>query len=222
MSSSKYADLGQALSEHFQATLHLSRVALALEWTILTRFIVGVVVSTLLSIIYLVWTLRGSRQPLHVWEKLNKPVIKLFRPKIFAFLLCGVNPYVGSIDIRISTFSKGFCTGIMRDRQKNRNPFKSIHATALATLAETVGELALLSTLGPKDRAILIEIKMEFTKKARGLLTASSDFTPPMTTETTEANEEGNEAKTVVVIKDRVLDTVAEAHLTWNVKRGDQ
>ncbi|ORX61299.1 hypothetical protein DM01DRAFT_1365562 [Hesseltinella vesiculosa] len=210
------SDLGQALAEHFQATLHLSHVALALEWTILTRFIVGVMVATLLSIVYLVWTLRDSQQPLHVWEKLNKPVIKLFRPKIFAFLLRGVNPYVGSIDIRISTFSKGFCTGIMRDRHKNRNPFNSIHATALATLAETVGELALLSTLAAKDRAILTSLKMEFSKKARGLLTASSDFAPPT------MNEESNEANTVVVIKDRVLDTVAVAHLVWNVKRGDQ
>ncbi|ORZ08093.1 hypothetical protein BCR42DRAFT_425213 [Absidia repens] len=213
--TTKTSLLGQALYQHFQASIQLIRVALALEWTILTRFIVGVIVATILSILYLVWTLRDSQQPLHVWEKLNKPLIKLFRPKIFAFLLSGVNPYVGSIDLRVSTFSKGFCTGIMRDRHKNRNPFKSIHATALATLAETVGELALLSTLKPKDRAILTSVKMEFKKKARGLLTASSDFTPPST------NEESNEANTVVVIKDRLLDTVAVAHLVWNVKRSE-
>ncbi|SAL95719.1 hypothetical protein [Absidia glauca] len=212
--ASKQSVLAQALYQHFQATIQLIQAALALEWTILTRFIVGVIVATILSILYLVWTLRDSQQPLHVWEKLNKPLIKLFRPKIFAFLLSGVNPYVGSIDLRVSTFSKGFCTGIMRSNYCS-TPYDSIHATALATLAETVGELALLSTLKAKDRAILTSVNMEFKKKARGLLTASSDFTPPST------NEESNEAKTVVVIKDRLLDTVAVAHLVWNVKRSE-
>jgi hypothetical protein len=95
--ASKQSVLAQALYQHFQATIQLIQAALALEWTILTRFIVGVIVATILSILYLVWTLRDSQQPLHVWEKLNKPLIKLFRPKIFAFLLSGVNPYVGSI-----------------------------------------------------------------------------------------------------------------------------
>lgn len=37
----------------------------------------------------------------------------------------------------------------------------SIHATALATFAETTGGLALLSNLKKKDRAILVSIKME-------------------------------------------------------------
>ncbi|CAO3598739.1 unnamed protein product [Absidia cylindrospora] len=153
--------LSKALYQHLQATIQLFQVALALEWTILTRFIVGVIVATCLSILYLVWTLRESQQPLVVWEKLNKPLITLFRPKLFAYLLSGVNPYAGSVDLRISTFSKGFCTGIMRDRHRNRNSYKSIHATALATLAETIGELALLSTLGTKDSAILISMTMD-------------------------------------------------------------
>ena len=37
----------------------------------------------------------------------------------------------------------------------------SIHATALATFAETIGGLALMSTLKNKDRAILVSLRME-------------------------------------------------------------
>ncbi|CAO3626783.1 unnamed protein product [Mucor fragilis] len=203
--------LADAFSEHVQATIRLTKVALELEWTVFTRFTVGVIAATVLSVIYLVWTLRHSRRPLVVWEKLNKPLIKIFRPKIFAFLLGNINPYSGSIDMRISTFSRGFCTGFMRDRHNNRNPFRSIHATALATFAETVGELGLLSSLkDDKDEITLVSLELEFIKKARGLLTASTDFTIP--------DEDTKEVKIDVVVKDRTLDTVAIAHLVWDIK----
>ncbi|KAI7896758.1 uncharacterized protein EV154DRAFT_584922, partial [Mucor mucedo] len=202
-----------AFSEHVNATVRLTKVALELEWTIFTRFTVGVLTATILSTFYLVLTLRNSKRPLVVWEKLNKPLIKLFRPKIFSLLLGNVNPYSASIDMRISTFSRGFCTGFMRDRHRNRNPFKSIHATALATFAESVGELCLLSNLQPKDEISLMSLELEFVKKARGLLTASTDFTFE------EGEEPTQEVKLQVVVKDRTLDTVAIAHLVWSVEQ---
>ncbi|KAI9478696.1 MAG: hypothetical protein EXX96DRAFT_595878 [Benjaminiella poitrasii] len=202
--------LVEALYEHLQATIQLAKVALELEWTVFTRFTVGAIVATLLSTIYLVLTLRNSRRPLVIWEKLNKPLIKIFRPKIFAFLLGNMNPYSRSIDMRISTFSRGFCTGLMRDRQRNRNPFKSIHATALATFAETVGELGLLSCLkDDKDEISLISLDLQFKKKARGLLTASTDF---------QLLEDDKEVEMNVVIKDGTLDTVAIANLLWVIE----
>ncbi|CAO3669203.1 unnamed protein product [Rhizopus stolonifer] len=206
--------LTEAFKAHFQATIRLTKVALELEWTIFTQFTVGVIVATFLSILYLVWTLRKSKRPLVIWERLNKPLIKLFRPRLFAFLMNNLNPYSGSIDMRVTTFSKGFCTGFMRDRHHNRNPFKSIHATALATFAETVGELGLLSSLSSdKDKIVLSSLELEFKKKARGLITASTDFTMP------DMNEKEQQVKMDVVVKDRMLDTVAIAHLVWRVEK---
>ncbi|RCH88108.1 hypothetical protein CU097_004344 [Rhizopus azygosporus] len=218
--------LTEAFRAHVQATIRLTKVVLELEWTIFTRFIVGVIVATFLSIIYLVWTLRKSRRPLVIWDRLNKPIIKLFRPRIFAFLMRNSNPYSGSIDMTITTFSRGFCTGFMRDRHYNRNTSKrkdvltncckkSIHATALATFAETVGELGLLSSLSDdKDEVSLSSLELEFKKKARGLITASTDFTMP------EITEEKQEVKMDVIVKDRMLDTVAIVHLVWTVNKG--
>jgi hypothetical protein len=53
-------------------------------------------------------------------------------------------------------------------------------------------------------------------KKARGLLTASSDYTLP-------SDFSGkNEVQTEVVVKDRTLDTVALATLVWVVERKDE
>ncbi|KAI9312112.1 hypothetical protein BX666DRAFT_1866618 [Dichotomocladium elegans] len=204
--------LTTAIYEHFEASARLIRVALALEWTIFSRFIVGVLLVTLITVIYLLLTMRNARQPLVIWERLNKPIIKLFRPWIFQYLLNNADPYCQSIDLRIATFSRGFCTGFMRDRSRTRNPFRSTHAAALTTFAETIGGLALMSTIKPKDRAILISLRMEYKKKARGLLTASSDFTPPTFDIGTQ------EIETEVVIKDRMLDTVAIGHFVWMVE----
>ena len=89
--------LAAAAYEQMQATARLVRVALQLEWTIFTRFIVGVIVVTLLTVVYLLFTLRKARQPLIIWERLNKPIIKLFRPWIFARLLAKADPYAESI-----------------------------------------------------------------------------------------------------------------------------
>jgi hypothetical protein len=54
---------------------------------------------------------------------------------------------------------------------------------------------------------------IKYKKKARGLLTASSDYTLP-----SDLEEGKHEIKTEVVVKDRMLDTVAIAHLLWSVE----
>lgn len=202
-----------ALYGHLEATIHLIQVAVKLEWTIFSRLLSGLTFVTVGYIIYIMITLRHGRHPLMIWEKLGKPVVKIFRPWTFSKLLNHSDPYASSIDMRVSTFSRGFCTAIMRDHHSTHNTQKGIHATALATFAETTGGLALLSNLRKKDRAILVSIKMEYKKKARGLLTASSDYTLP-----SDLEDGSHEIKTEVVVKDRMLDTVAVGHLVWSVQ----
>ncbi|ORX45869.1 Thioesterase/thiol ester dehydrase-isomerase [Hesseltinella vesiculosa] len=201
----------EALAAQTQATANLIRVCLALEWTVFSRSMMSVVTIAFFYLVYLIFTLRNVRQPLTVWEKLGKPVIKPFRPWVYSFLLGKSDPYANSIDMRVSTLSRGFCTAIMRDRHRNRNPFKSIHATALATFAETVGGLALMSQFKRRDRAILVSLSVKYLKKARGLLTASSEYT-------LEKDLTGShEIQTEVIIKDRMLDTVAKMTLNWKI-----
>ncbi|KAI9473737.1 MAG: hypothetical protein EXX96DRAFT_579155 [Benjaminiella poitrasii] len=202
-----------ALYGHVQASIHLIQVILKLEWTIFSRLVAVLIFLTFAYIFYIMITLRHGRHPLMIWEKLGKPVVKIFRPWTFARLLNNSDPYAASIDMRVSTFSRGFCTAIMRDHHSTHNTQKGIHPTALATFAETTGGLALMSNLKKKDRAILNSIKMEYKKKARGLLTASSDYTLP-----NDLEEGRHEIQTEVVIKDRMLDTVAIAYLVWCVE----
>ncbi|KAI9278996.1 hypothetical protein BDA99DRAFT_493716 [Phascolomyces articulosus] len=221
-----------AYRDHVEATTRLIRIALALEWTILTRFIVGVIVATWFSIVYLVWTLRHVQKIDQVWESLNKPVIKLFRPRIFAFLHGNINPFVKSLDIRVSTFSKGFCTAILRNRRYNRDQFKNIHSSAIVLFAQTVGDLALQSILKKNQSATLTTMTMKYKKKYAAhdgsLLTATSDqfqlfMNEEKTTDLSSTDNHNNTTRRVmtipmqVVIKDYMLDTVAIANFEWEI-----
>ncbi|RCI05430.1 hypothetical protein CU098_013499 [Rhizopus stolonifer] len=202
-----------AFYAHLDATIDLMQVILRYEWTIFIRFTIALSLATIVYIIYIILTLRHGLHPLLIWDRLGKPVVKIFRPWTFSYLLNKSDPYASSIDMRISTFSKGFCTAILRDRRQTQNSQQKTHNTAIATFAETVGGLTLMSNLKKKDRAILKNIRIEYEKNASGLLTASSDYTFP------KSLEEGNhDIKNEVIIKDRMLDTVAIAYLTWAVQ----
>jgi hypothetical protein len=86
-----------ALYSHLEATIHLVQVAIRLEWTVFSRLIATLAIGTIGYIVYLLITLRHGRHPLMIWEKLGKPVVKIFRPWTFARLLNNSDPYASSI-----------------------------------------------------------------------------------------------------------------------------
>ncbi|RIA96945.1 hypothetical protein C1645_753894, partial [Glomus cerebriforme] len=150
------------------------------------------------------------RDPVKVWHALNKPFIRRFRPLLYSYLLSFVNPFSSCIHMRITTLDKGFCSGVLKEQKKIHNPFNSIHAAALCTFAETVGGLAVFSKLTDKDRAIVTKITIEYFKKARGLITATSHFNLGEISGQTEKECE-------VILKDEALDTVAKATVFWSI-----
>ena len=97
MTIPQWSALISAYNGQVKATTRLVSIALKLEWTILTRFIIGVAVATLVSIFYLIWSLRYAQKIYEIWESLNKPVIKLFRARIFAFIYGNINPFIKSL-----------------------------------------------------------------------------------------------------------------------------
>lgn len=86
-----------ALYGHLEATIRLVQVAVKLEWTIFSRLLTGLTIVTFAYIIYILITLRHGNNPLLIWEKLGKPVVKIFRPWTFARLLNTSDPYASSI-----------------------------------------------------------------------------------------------------------------------------
>jgi acyl-coenzyme A thioesterase PaaI-like protein len=73
----------------------------------------------------------------------------------------------------------------MPDRRAVRNHLDSVHAIALANLAELAGNLALMYSLPDDARFIVSGMDIEYTKKARGVITAVGE--PPVPRSATRA-----------------------------------
>lgn len=136
-----------------------------------------------------------------------------FGDKIFAFALGRIVPYTGALGSEVKVIEKGRCLVELSDRRIVRNHLGSIHAMALANLAEICSGLCMLYTIGNQYRGILSGFQISYFKKARGRLFAECLFSP------SEDTLKNPEIKIPVVIKNSDGVVVAEAVATWNIKR---
>jgi len=98
---------------------------------------------------------------------------------LFSRLLGRIAPYTGSIGANVAELRPGFAQVVMPDRRAVRNHLQSVHAIALANLAECAGNLALAYSLPDDARFIVTGLEIEYTKKARGPITALADCQVP-------------------------------------------
>ena len=129
---------------------------------------------------------------------------------LFSVLLGRAARYTGSIAPRVVELAPGRVVVRMRDRAAVRNHLRSVHAIALANLAEVSSGLALLAGLPADARAILVGISIDYLKKARGPLTSACDF-PPVT------DAEPREIEIESAIRDAGGALVARGRARWRI-----
>jgi uncharacterized protein (TIGR00369 family) len=129
---------------------------------------------------------------------------------MFSWLLGRLVPYTGTMGAQVEELRPGYARVTLRDRRRVRNHLRSIHAIALMNMAELATGLALNFAMRPDARSILKGLSIEYTKKARGTLTAEA--TAPVL----ESNEE-REITVQTEIRDQAGDVVATARASWLV-----
>jgi len=100
---------------------------------------------------------------------------------VFSRLVGRMAPYTGSIHATVTVLRAGYAEVQMADRKPVRNHLDCVHAVALANLGELAGNVALAYSLPDDARFIVSGMEIEYTKKARGTITAIGEPPVPRT-----------------------------------------
>ena len=129
---------------------------------------------------------------------------------LFARLLSFMNPYSGAVGARVVSLEPGHVVLELKERRAVHNHLDSVHAIALANVAEMASGLAMLAALPEGARGLVTNISLAYLKKARGVLTAESRITLP------DVTVDGTH-EFVSTVKDEAGADVARATVTWKL-----
>jgi acyl-coenzyme A thioesterase PaaI-like protein len=120
-------------------------------------------------------------------------------------------PYSGSIAPQVLELAPGHARVALADRRRVRNHLGSVHAIALANLAELASGLAMTTALPAGIRGIVVRLTIDYVKKARGPLIATGyAVIPPI-------GDAAIEHDFVSEITDVDDDVVAHATVRWRL-----
>lgn len=133
-----------------------------------------------------------------------------FGPSLFMFAFGRLVPYSGALGARVRTLEPGRARLELRERRGVRNHLNSIHAVALVNLGEMASGLAMTTALPAGVRGIVLGIKAEFLKKARGTVAVDTIVEVPPVRGDVEHDVHAE-------IRDVAGDVVAHITVRWRL-----
>jgi acyl-coenzyme A thioesterase PaaI-like protein len=144
-----------------------------------------------------------------LWAKFNKlPAGN----KLFSAMIGRYIPYTGSISPVVLKIENDTAAVLLKDRKAVRNHLNSIHAIALANVGEFSTGLCVISQLSESAKAILVNIEVQYLKKARGDLIAEAIYKMP------ENISEDSEFRVLSNIRNVQNEVVCKVTATWRVR----
>jgi acyl-coenzyme A thioesterase PaaI-like protein len=128
---------------------------------------------------------------------------------LYSLALGWLAPYSSSIGARVEEIRPGYARVSISDRRRLRNHLRSIHAIALINLGELATGLAVLSTISGNMRGIVLDIRADYLKKARGKLTAIAEFELP------QPLLDDTPCEVEARLQDQSGETVTRVRATW-------
>lgn len=129
---------------------------------------------------------------------------------VFGLLVKRLIPYTGSVSPRVEVLEPGHAVISITQRRRLEQHLGSIHAIALANVAEFASGAAMTTAMPSGYRGIVTRFSMEYFKKARGVITAES--------RATFAGPAGDADHEVTAdMRDAAGDVVARATAMWRV-----
>jgi acyl-coenzyme A thioesterase PaaI-like protein len=129
---------------------------------------------------------------------------------LFTQLVKWMIPYTGSVSPRVEVLEPGYARISIRQRRRLQQHLGSIHAIALANLAEFASGAAMSTALPSGYRGIVTRMRLEYLKKARGVVTAEARTSLPDLTVEAEHDFSAE-------VKDSAGDVVCRAVVTWRL-----
>jgi len=150
-------------------------------------------------------TLSIGERMLSTWHRLSPyPGGKWLFSRIVGFII----PYTGSVRADVELLEPGHSRVRLKDRRRVRNHLRSVHAIALANVAEFSTGIAVLSGMPPGFNGILVGLEVQYVKKARGILLIECQCELPEFTERAEVPIQTQ-------ITDAAGDVVTTATARW-------
>lgn len=148
--------------------------------------------------------------------RLTQSVNKLpaaWRPWALSFIMGRVIPFAGTSGTRVEKLTANECVIVMRNKKKVQNHIGSVHAAAMALLAESAtGFMTGLSV--PDDRIIVIRsMELEYLKRATGDMTAVASFSDEQLAYV--KNTEKGDIQVPIKITDSTGTETVKATMIW-------